>query len=83
MHIYIYICIYIDKYIFTRKPFYSCEENFFIDAKKFFLYLQENIFIVVKNFFFIVVRKTLFKNVLCAFFIGFCSDGSFLWIQNY
>ena len=28
-------------------------------------------------------KKKLFKNVFCAFFISFCSDGSFLWLKNY
>ena len=27
-------------------------------------------------------KKALFKDVLCAFFINFCSYGSFLWLKN-
>ena len=28
-------------------------------------------------------KKTLFKNVLYAFFISFCSYGSFLWLKTF
>ena len=50
-------------------------ENFFMFVRKFFLYLQENFDLDRFS------KKALFKNGLCAFFISFCSYGSFLWLK--
>ena len=51
-------------------------EIFFIFVRKFFLYLQENFDLDRSG------KKALSKNVLCAFFISFCSYGSFLWLKK-
>ena len=60
-----------------RKFLYSCEKLFYIVVRKVSYSCEKNFDLDRFD------KKALFENALCAFFISFCSYGSFLMVKKF